>query len=120
MSGAIFQRGDLVIVDYTPTVPAAQIRPALIVQNDRDNLRTNRTIVVQITSNLRRAHEDTHLLIEANHPDWHSSGLKVPSVINTSNINSILQDDVIRVIGHLSLNTMQDVENCLRAALAIP
>lgn len=119
MSGTPLQRGDVVIVDYSLSVPAAQIRPALIVQNDRDNQRTNRTIVVQLTSNLQRAHEDTHLLIGTNHPDWHASGLKLPSVINTSNINSILQDDVVRVIGCLSPRTMQDVDDCLRAALAL-
>ena len=45
-------RGDVVIVDFNPTDPKAKVRPALVVQNDRDNSRMRRTIVVQITSNV--------------------------------------------------------------------
>ena len=52
------QRGDVVVVDFTPTMPAASVRPALVVQNDRDNARMRNTIVAQVTSNLRRAGED--------------------------------------------------------------
>ena len=32
-------RGDVVIVDFRPTNPAAKVRPALVIQNDRDNTR---------------------------------------------------------------------------------
>jgi mRNA interferase MazF len=55
-----FHRGDVVIVDFYPTDPRSKVRPALVVQNDRDNARMKRTIVIQITSNVSRSHEDTH------------------------------------------------------------
>lgn len=74
------QRGDVVVVDFAPTQPNAGVRPALIVQNDRDNNRTTNTIVAQITSNISRAHEPTQFLIDQNHPDWLQSGLHRPSV----------------------------------------
>jgi mRNA interferase MazF len=50
------QRGDVVLVDYPYAGGAAsKVRPALVVQNDRDNQRLVNTIVVQITSVTRRA-----------------------------------------------------------------
>jgi mRNA-degrading endonuclease toxin of MazEF toxin-antitoxin module len=38
-------RGDVVIVDFRPVHPAAGVRPALVIQNDRDNARMSKTIV---------------------------------------------------------------------------
>jgi PemK-like, MazF-like toxin of type II toxin-antitoxin system len=40
-------------------------RPGLVVQNDADNTRMAATILAQITTNLARAGEPTHLLIQA-------------------------------------------------------
>ena len=37
-----YRRGDVVIVDFSPNDPRAKVRPALIVQNDRDNVRMQR------------------------------------------------------------------------------
>lgn len=107
------------IVNFTPTYPSAQTRPALIVQNDRDNARMDNTIVAQITSNIGRAHEDTQLLIDPRHMDWTPSGLRYPSVVNCSSLGYIKQRHIVRVIGVLSASTMQQIDNCLRAALGI-
>ena len=53
------KRGDIVIVDFSVLDPREKIRPALVVQDDRDNARMNRTIVALITGNVRRADEPT-------------------------------------------------------------
>jgi mRNA-degrading endonuclease toxin of MazEF toxin-antitoxin module len=113
------KRGDLVIVDFRNVNPPAGVRPSLVVQNDRDNVRATKTIVVQVTTNLRRAGLDTHFLIDANHPDWTASGLRRPSVVNCSILATIEQADVVGVIGSLSTQTMKDIEARLKAALAI-
>ena len=113
------KRGDVVIVDLRPTNPAAKVRPALVLQNDRDNARMANTILAQITSNTRRAQQDTQLLIDENHPDWPASGLQHPSVVNCSTIYTVEQQHVTRVIGSLSRATMKQIEECLKAALAI-
>ena len=113
------KRGDVVIVDFSPTTPSAGIRPAVVVQNDRDNGRMRNTIVAQVTSNIRRAQEDTQLLIDQNHADWQQSGLRLASVINCSNLATVRQTDVRRVIGSLSSATLQKIDNCLRAALEL-
>lgn len=58
-----------------------KVRPAVVVQCDRDNARMSNTIAVQVTSNLSRAHEPTQYLIDSTHRDWLGSGLRRPSVI---------------------------------------
>ncbi len=52
----IVRRGDVVLMDYPYAVGTGlKVRPALVVQNDRDNGRLATTIIVQITGNTRRA-----------------------------------------------------------------
>jgi mRNA-degrading endonuclease toxin of MazEF toxin-antitoxin module len=59
------RRGDVVLVLYPfASGRGGSRRPALIVQNDADNARLHNTIVAQITPNLHRVAEPTHLLIE--------------------------------------------------------
>ena len=113
------KRGDIVIVDFSVSNPGAGIRPAVVVQNDRDNGRIQNTIVAQVTSNIRRAHEDTQLLIDQTHRDWQQSGLRLPSVINTSNLATVRQADIRHLIGSLSTTTMQLIDDCIRVALQL-
>lgn len=113
------RRGDVVVVDFTPTNAAASVRPALVVQNDRDNARMRNTVVAQITSNVRRAGEETQLLIDGSHPDRSASGLRLDSVVNCSNLATIEQQHVTRIIGSLSDATMRQIDECLKAALGI-
>lgn len=112
-------RGEIVIVDFRTAVPAAGVRPALIVQNDGDNRRMANTIVAQVTTTIHRSLEPTQLLIDASHPDWSASGLLRPSVVNCSSIYTIRQSDIARVVGSLSDSTMKAIEACLKSALAI-
>lgn len=119
MSPSHLTRGTVVIVDFARTNPVGGIRPALVVQNDRDNARMTNTIVAQVTSNISRSHEPTQLLIDGTHSDWNSSGLRRPSVINCSSVATIQQHDVNRIIGRLSDMTMRQVDECLKSALGI-
>jgi mRNA interferase MazF len=113
------RRGSVVVVDFTPTAPAGGIRPALIVQNDRDNARMSNTIVAQITSNISRAHEPTQRLIDSNDPDWSVSGLRRHSVVNCSSLATVQRRHITRVIGNLSDATLREIDACLKAALGI-
>ncbi|QDT91010.1 type II toxin-antitoxin system PemK/MazF family toxin [Gimesia algae] len=112
-------RSNLVIVDFRSTIPSAGVRPALVVQNNRDNTRMSNTIVVQVTTTIRRSIENTQLLIDQQHPDWKQSGLRRPSVINCSNIYTIRQQHIAKVIGSLSATTMEQINHCLRTALEL-
>ena len=113
-------RGD-VILTYVPNVgsPGGKVRPALVVQSDHNNARLKETIIAAITSNLSRVHEATQLLIEVATPEGAASGLLHDSVVRCERLHSIPQGDVRRVIGKLSDALMQQIDVCLKAALAI-
>jgi mRNA interferase MazF len=79
----------------------------------------SKTIVALISSNVRRAAEDTQFLIERGHPDFPASGLHRNSTVNCANLYTIRQSDISRVIGRLSRATMEQIDAGLRAALSL-
>ena len=115
------QRGDVVLVDYPYAAGGgAKVRPVLVIQNDRDNQRLLNTIVAQITSVTRRALEPTQVLIEIDTPAGQRSGLRQNSVVNCVNLLTLDRDKVLRKLGSLPDALMQQVNNCLKAALELP
>jgi mRNA interferase MazF len=113
-------RGDVVLVDYPySSGGGVKVRPALVVQNDRNNRRLTSTIIVQITSTTRRATEHTQLLIEIATPDGVTSGLRQDSVVNCVNLLTLDKVKVLRKLGVLSAPMMQKVDNGLMLALGI-
>ena len=113
-----FGRGDVVLAWYPfASGEGGKRRPCLVVQNDLDNARLTNTIVAQITSNLRAAHEPTHLLIEVATVEGAQSGLLHDSLISGNNLATIEQALVARTIGTLSAAMLARFEDCLKAAL---
>ncbi len=115
------QRGHIVLVDFPYSGGrSSKVRPALVVQNDKDNGRLVNTIVAQITSSTRRAVEPTQLLIELATPEGKQSGLRQDSVVNCVNLATVEKARVLRLLGNLPPATMQQVNACLKAALELP
>lgn len=112
------KRGDVVIVEF-PYVDGrrGKNRPALIVQNDRDNVRLTNTVVAMISGNIRHRGEVTQLFVDPAALEGASSGLHGPSVVKCCNLYTITQADVQRVIGRLSPVMMGKVGDCLKVAL---
>src|SRR5271157_1188357 len=111
-------RGDVVLVHYPFTTGGAKVRPALIVQNDRDNARMANTIVAQISGNIARVHEATQHLIElAAEPGCR---LVRDSALIATNLLTMHQSDILRVLGSLSAAAMAQIDDCLRVALGLP
>ena len=110
-------RGDVVLVDYPYTAGGAKVRPALVVQNDRDNARMTSTIVAQICGNTARVNEPTQNLIElASEP---ACGLARDSALIATNLLTMRQSDILRVLGSLSAGTMVQIDDCLKVALGL-
>ena len=58
-------RGDVVLVQFPfASGTTSKVRPALIVQNDRNNSRLTNTLVAAITTTTHRSGEPTQFLIE--------------------------------------------------------
>lgn len=112
-------RGDVVIVEF-PYVDGGRgkVRPALIVQNDRDNARLANTVVVMISGNTQHAQEPTQVLVDPS-KDGGLSGLHGPSVVKCCNLFTVRKQDILRHIGKLSDPLQIAVDDALRNALGI-
>jgi mRNA interferase MazF len=115
------KRGDVIIVDYPfSDATGRKVRPALVVQADEFNRRLSDTIVALITSSRSRfVGSATQLSIDISTPDGRESGLRLASVVQCENLVTIDQSFAIRTIGHLSVALMQQIDQCLKAALGI-
>lgn len=115
------RRGDVVILDHPfSDASGSKVRPALIVQNDRDNHRLTNTVVVLVTRNISRVGEPTHMLIDLTTAEGRQSGLNQTSVVVCTNLFTVSQVKVRRVIGSLPASLMTKVGLCLKAALELP
>ena len=115
-----YQRGDVVIIDFPfASQPDSKLRPALVVQCDRNNQRLSKTLLVQITGRLHPLKEPTRLFIDPRLPEAAGSGLKQPSVISCENVLTVEQDSIFRKVGHLSDEFMKQVDECLKASFGI-
>ena len=121
------QRGEVAIVDWPlfqrqpGRAPGIQTkkRPALVIQNDKDNARLTNTILAMITSTTRRSLEPTQLFIEISTPEGKLTGLRQDSVVNCLNLFTLPQVYIINIVGKFSATTMQKVNDCLKATLEI-
>jgi mRNA interferase MazF len=117
----MIRRCDVVMVDF-PFADTGQskVRPALVVQNDRDNGKIRETVIAMITGNLRPRGDSSHLYVDPNDPDGASSGLSFPSLISCNNLFTVEQSSILQGIGHLSAVSEQRLDDCLKAALGLP
>ncbi len=116
------QRGDVVLVDYPYSDrTGSKTRPCIVVQNDANNKKLDDTIVVLITSRIQFAHkEPTQVLIDVNTPSGQQTGLLFTSAVQCENITTIDWQFVKKKIGAMPTNLMQEVDDALKASLALP
>ena len=115
-------RGDVVLVNYPfASGVGRKVRPAVVIQCDRNNVRLDNTIIAQITSRTRHAKtEPTQLLIESASPAGQQAGLLNDSAVSCENLYTVRQDIIIRKIGTLPDAFMHQVGDCLKASLDLP
>jgi mRNA interferase MazF len=114
------KRGDVVVVEFPYTAGGrGRNRPALVIQNDHDNARLANTVVAMISGNIRHSSEATQVLIEPATADGALSGLHGPSVVKCCNLFTIRQQDVQRVIGHLTDPLQSKVDEALQRAIGL-
>lgn len=113
-------RGDVVIVPFPfQDRVGEKIRPALVVQHDTENQRLANTVLAMITGNLDDAGQPTTVLVDPSTSDGGGSGLNGPSLVKCSNLTTVRQRRILQVIGHLSDALMNEVDQALKAALAL-
>jgi mRNA interferase MazF len=116
----MIRRGDVVIADIPFTdVAQSKVRPAIVVQNDRDNQRLRKTVIVTITGSLKRLGDPSHFLIDPATPEGASSGIHGRSLASCFNLFTVEQTAILKVVGHLSDVLKAKLSDCLKAALQI-
>ena len=115
------QRGEIVLVDFPYSDrTGSKVRPALVVQADFWNDRLDDTILALITSShRRRIGAATQFVIEIATPEGQRSGLRIDSLVQCENLVTYDKAQVLRVLGSLPADSMNQIDMCLTAALGI-
>ena len=108
------ERGDVVWVDFgTPRGSGPEgIRPALVVQNDVGNRVSPNTIIVAITTTIKRY--PVGVVVEPV-----DSGLRERSQIDCSLMLTITKDRIMRSVAQLSAVSMAKVNQALEISLGL-
>jgi mRNA interferase MazF len=110
------KRGDVYLVNFDPTIGSEiqKTRPALVLQNDISNQYSPITIVAGITSQFTEPLYPTEVLIKE--PE---GGLKYNSVALLNQIRSIDKKRLIKYLGTLSSETMEQVDRAIQISLGL-
>jgi mRNA-degrading endonuclease toxin of MazEF toxin-antitoxin module len=115
------KRGDIVLVQFPrASGKKGKVRPAVIVQCNRNNERLQNTIVVMVSGNTRFANtEPTHVLVDQTTTEGRGSGLRGPSAVKCENLFTLAHKNILRHVGCLSAPLQNRVDQALRASLAL-
>ena len=113
-------RGDVVLVQFPYSSGAgSKLRPAVVVQGDHNNRRLMNVILAPMTTTIQRAAEPTQFLVDARSAAGKAAGLRHTSVVSCENLTTVAQSLVRRRLGQLPPRAMDQVNECLRAALGL-
>lgn len=110
------QRGEIYSLDFGAPRDSVQggVRPALVIQNDVGNRTSSTTIVAAITSKHKKSYR-FHVEISTD-----ESGLPEDSTILLEQIQTVLQNLLVRKIGGIDKRKMVEVDRALIISLGIP
>jgi len=94
-----------------------KVRPGLIVSKSMNNERLDDVIIAICTSNVSRSYEPTQYLIEDD--EISQAGIKVASVVKCESLLTINKSMIVKILGKLSDNGIQKVNECLKEALEL-
>ena len=109
------RRGEIFYADLGETVGSEQygVRPVLIIQNDKGNENGPTTVVVGITSKLKKMHLPTHLYLGKRF------GLSKESVLLAEQIITLDRQRIKGYIGTVDDVTMERVEGAIEISLGM-
>lgn len=114
-------RGDVVLVRFPhPSGERGKKRPAVIVQSDAYAGVVKTLVVAEVTKNLTMRSDPACLFIDVNTPDGQVTGLVRDSVVSCLVLVTVYEDTIAQVLGALSLAMRQQLDDCLKTALALP
>ena len=114
-------RGDVILVRFPhPSGVRGKKRPAVIVQSDVYAGVVSTLDIAEVTKNLTMASDPACLFIDVNTSEGKATGLVRDSVVSCLLLVTVYADTVAQVLGTLSPTMKQQLNDCLKAALALP
>lgn len=111
-------QGDVCLVNFNTRNRDGNVqigyRPAVVVQNNVGNKFSPTTLVVPMTSRIRKNNLPTHVFVPAG-----EGGIQSDSMVLAEQIMTIDKDQINRVIGCLSAITYASVESAMRVSLGM-
>jgi mRNA interferase MazF len=110
-------RGDVLLTQFPFTdLSGATVRACLVVS---PGLIGQDLIVAGISSVVRGDAIGTDVLVEASHPEFSQTGLRVRSVIRLHKLAAIQQSVISRRLGMIGLQLQAEVDQRLKVALGL-
>ncbi len=112
--GWIYRRGDVYMADCGHWNGSVQggLRPVIVVQNDMGNRYSPTLCVVKLTSKVdKKPNQPTH------HELRGIRGLPKRSLALAEQLHTINKRDIIRYMGHLPPDEMDEIDRCIEAEL---
>ena len=114
------KRGDVVLVRFPhPSGMRGKKRPAVVVQTDAYAGAINTVIVAEVTKNLAMAKDPACLFVNVNTPEGKATGLLRDFVVSCLILVTVYTDSVAQVLGSLSVAQVQQLNDCLKVAMAL-
>ncbi len=114
------QRGDVLKARFPHASGGrGKKRPVVVVQANQYNQRLHHAVVVQVTTNLDEKDDPACLFVEAATPEGKEAGLDRDCLICCTLLSSMTEDRLKEKVGKLSEELLSELDQCLKAALAI-
>lgn len=114
-------RGDVVLVRFPHRSGLrGKKRPAVIVQSDAYAGVVGTLVVAEVTKNTTMGSDPACLFIDVNTPEGRATGLVRDSVVSCLVLVTVFADAIAQVLGTLSPAMKPKLDDCLKAALALP
>ena len=120
MAQRIVRRGTIVLVRYPFTdLSSIKVRPALVVMPDHLMRKLDDVLCLFISSSMPAKTLSTDFVLEPNKPSFTKTGLKYRSVFRTHKLALLNKSLVLRVLGEMDRDLMNEIDQRLRVALGL-
>ena len=120
MAQRIVRRGTIVLVRYPFTdLSSIKVRPALVVMPDQLMRKLDDVLCLFISSSMPAKTLATDFVLEPNHRSFPKTGLNYRSVFRTHKLALLHKSLVLRVLGEMDRDLMNEIDLRLRIALGL-
>ena len=120
MAQRIVRRGSIVLVHYPFTdLTSVKVRPAVVLTPDQQMRKLDDVLCLFISSSMPAELLSTDFILEPNHPSFPKTGLRYQSVFRAHKLALLHKSLVLRVLGEMDKNLMNEIDQRLRIALGL-